>query len=90
MASYRYIFLSLILACLAGCAHAPAAGGAGPAAVSQAGQVPREEFLRLAREPAAAKGGKDDFIEVDDRKGLLKTWPMALFVALIALACGVL
>jgi hypothetical protein len=37
-----------------------------------------------------AKGGKDEFIEVDDRKGLLKTWPMALFVALIALACGAL
>lgn len=80
----------MVIVCLAGCAHSPAPRMAEPSALSRAGQLPREEILRQAREPVPAKGGKDDFIEVDDSKGLLKTWPMALFVALIALACGAL
>ncbi|HBE89340.1 MAG TPA: hypothetical protein DDW67_09415 [Elusimicrobia bacterium] len=31
---------------------------------------------------------KDDFIEVDDEEGIRKTWPMALFIALLALAAA--
>jgi len=38
--------------------------------------------------PEARK--KDDFIDVDDKKALRKTWPMALFIALIAAALGML
>lgn len=86
----RYLFLLLLSFCLAGCAHAPAAAPVRAGAESSQAAPSREELLREAgRKPAAREGDRDDFIDVDDRSALRKTWPMALFIALIAAACGV-
>jgi len=87
----KYLFaLFLVPLLAAGCAHGPAVKAPGPSDASAERAALREELLLEAgRKPEAGKEKKDDFIEVDDRRGLLKTWPMALFVALIAAACGV-
>jgi hypothetical protein len=38
----------------------------------------------------AASADDDDFIDVDDKKGFKKSWPMAMFIALLAVGIGVL
>jgi len=77
--------------CLAGCAHtAPVAARGETTAEVRGGQPPtREELLREAgKRPAGEAKETDDFIEVDDKKGFRKTWPMLMFIVLIALAAG--
>jgi hypothetical protein len=88
----KYLVSLLFACCLAGCAHAaPSREGPGPAAAALERPVSRVELLREAGlAPAGTPREKDDFIEVDDKKGFLKTWPMALFVGLLAAAVGML
>jgi hypothetical protein len=66
----------------------------GDKAAAPAAASGREEVLKsLAKEGDRAKAGageKDDFIDVDDRKGLKKSWPMLLFIGLIGVAIGAL
>jgi len=52
--------------------------------------VSRQEFFKAAQDPAEKNADRDDFIEVDDKHGLKKSWPMVLFVALLAVAIGAL
>jgi len=89
--SIKYMVTLFIAFCLAGCAHnAPTRPGPLQAA-AQAQPVSRSELLMEVRNaPAGTAGKKDDFIEVDDKKGFLKSWPMVLFVGLIAVAVGTL
>jgi len=76
----------------------PAAADVSAAPATSPAQAPsRRELLKETdKKPAAAaaraKSAKDDddFIEVDDKKALKKTWPMLLFIGLVALAAGVL
>lgn len=51
----------------------------GQALAAPAAAAPR------AGEPARKT---DDFVEVDDEAGIRKTWPMALFIGLLALAAA--
>jgi len=82
----RYLFLFLLPLFTAGCAHSPVAADTFPReAVVVRAEPPGEALLKKAAGPAA-----DDFIEVDDKGALRKTWPMALFIALIAAVCGFL
>jgi hypothetical protein len=86
----KYIVPLFIAFCLGGCAHtAPAAVRAETAALSQSQAASREQLLLEAgKRPAGEAREKDDFIEVDDKKGFRKTWPMLLFIGLIAVAAG--
>ena len=88
----KYMVPFFIAFSLAGCAgSAPVRAEQAPAGVSQGQPVSREELLMEAgAKPREAAGKKDDFIEVDDKKGFLKSWPMVLFVGLIAAAMGAL
>jgi hypothetical protein len=82
----------VIALCLGGCAGAaPARTAPAPAETARPQAVSRSQLLLEARgRPAEAAPPKDDFIEVDDKKGFLKSWPMVLFVGLIAAAVGAL
>jgi len=88
----KYMVPLLIAFCLAGCAHnAPVKAVSAPSAAEQARVASREELPAEAGDkPESAGGKKDDFIEVDDKRGFLKSWPMVLFVGLIAAAVGAL
>ena len=94
MTPRRCAFLIVFCVCLPGCAHSPArpqAVAAGTAAADAPPPRSREQLLMAAgkRPKAEAKPGRDDdFVDVDDRGALRKTWPMALFLALLAAACG--
>lgn len=75
----------------------PCLGAPGLAApLVPAGNVSREGRLKAldSREPARAGGQSaaedDDFIDVGDKKAFKKSWPMLLFLGLIAAAIGVL
>ena len=84
--------LSLLLAvfCLSGCAHYAEKNNA-VSAEEYAGYYSRTETLTVAGKSSVPKEReKDDFIDVDDNKALRKTWPMALFIALLAAAVGIL
>ena len=84
---YPLLFVPLLAA---GCAHNQPAHSPERASASLERSAAREELLREAGKKAEAGEEKeDDFIDVDDKRGLLKTWPMVLFVALVAAACGV-
>jgi len=89
MPKYKYVLLFIPL--FAACAHDPAVKPPAVAPAAQERALSRRELLSEAgKKPEAGKEKEDDFIDVDDKRGLLKTWPMALFVALVAAACGAL
>jgi hypothetical protein len=56
----------------------------------------RKELLKdMGKKSAVSPGvhpkaatADDDFIDIDDKKAFKKSWPMALFLGLIALAAG--
>lgn len=96
----KMIYLCLA-ALLGGCAHSGITAGQRPSApdviistAAPAAAASREELLqalgRTAAEQDKAKAAKkdDDFMEIEDKNWLKKTWPMLLFIGLIRLAMG--
>jgi uncharacterized lipoprotein NlpE involved in copper resistance len=80
----------LVVFCLFGCAHY-AENKNVVSAEEYAGYYSRTETpAAVGRAAVPIAKEKDDFIDVDDNEVLRKTWPMALFIALIAAAVGVL
>ena len=80
----------LVVLCLSGCAHYAEKINT-VSAEEYAGYYSRTETIDTPGKPSVPKvREKDDFIDVDDNKSLQKTWPMILFIALIAAAVGVL
>ena len=75
---------------LFGCTHYIEKNNA-VSAEEYAGYYSRPGTLAVAGKPSVSIAReKDDFIDVDDNKALRKTWPMALFIALLAAAVGLL
>lgn len=64
-------------------AEAQAATSAAPAPEPE----PSRELNREA--PLARRDSSDDFLDVNDKHWFKKSWPMALFLALLAAAVGV-
>lgn len=80
----------LLVFCLSGCTHNIEKNNA-VSAEEYAGYYSRPGTLAVAGKQAVPIAReKDDFIDVDDNKALRKTWPMVLFIALIAAAVGML
>jgi len=76
--------------CLCGCAHYLEKDSE-VAAMEYAADYSRTGTHAAAdKATAPAAREKDDFIDVDDNKALRKSWPMALFIGLLAAAVGML
>jgi len=86
----KYLAPLAVIFCLSGCAHYAEKTNV-VSAEAYAGHRSRTETLAVAGKPAVPGAReRDDFIDVDDNEVLRKTWPMALFIALLALAIGVI
>jgi len=86
----RYILPVLLGVCFCGCAHYAELKDELPLTSLSGNQTHATTLTETAGIPAPKTKNKDDFIEVDDEKGLRKAWPMLLFIALLAAACGAL
>jgi len=80
----------LVVFCLFGCVHYAEKNNV-VFAEDYAGYYSRTKTHAVVGKPSVPiTREKDDFIDVDDNKALRKTWPMALFIALLAVAVGVI
>lgn len=65
----------------------PAEAQAAPDAAPAPG--PEQSPVLNREAPLARRDSSDDFLDVDDKHWFKKSWPMALFLALLAAAVGV-